>query len=119
MSARPSPADAPLVSWSDVVFTLRDSGQDRILLGAADLAVYAGETVCIAAADDATRRVVVDLLTGRARPHYGVIKGTGHRLPRQDGAVSEMVAALVELATRALELLRTRPDATSRSSDFI
>lgn len=86
MSARPSPADAPLVSWSDVVFTLRDSGQDRILLGAADLAVYAGETVCIAAADDATRRVVVDLLTGRARPHYGVIKGTGHRLPRQDGA---------------------------------
>jgi LDH2 family malate/lactate/ureidoglycolate dehydrogenase len=121
VSAPSSAADDPLVSWSDVVFTLRDSAQDRIVLGAADLAVYAGETLCIAAPDDVTRRAVVDLLTGRTRPRYGVIKGTGQLaarasgnaicvLVRRDGQAATIVvaedASAAPQATRVLSVVR-------------
>jgi phage replication-related protein YjqB (UPF0714/DUF867 family) len=38
-------------------------------------------------------------------------------LPRQDGVVSEVVTALVELATQASELLRTTPDSCAELAD--
>jgi LDH2 family malate/lactate/ureidoglycolate dehydrogenase len=123
---------SPLVSWSDVVYTARDAGQERIVLGAADLAVYPGETVCLASADAEARSVVVALLTGQSRPNYGVIKGTGQRRARDGAAAAVYVAfgdagrtatvvvapdaAAVPRATRAMSLVRGgfRPAAAPR-----
>lgn len=90
MTAR---AARPLLSWSDVVVTISDGGDDRVLLGAADLAVYPGETVLLVAPDEATRHVIIALLTGEARPRYGTVSGRGAR----DGEHGDGVAVTIAL----------------------
>jgi len=131
VNARSSGDDA-LLSWLDVVVTLAEPSQDHILLGAADLSVYAGETVCLAASDETTRRAIVGLLTGQIRPHYGVINGTGRSdgadagfpvevAVRRDGLAATVVVAgdpsEVPEATRALSVIRGgfQPSARLRS----
>ncbi|HST80759.1 MAG TPA: Ldh family oxidoreductase [Kineosporiaceae bacterium] len=97
---------AALLSWTDVVITEGRRGSERVLLAAVDLRVFAGERVCLVAADATTRAALVALLTGERAPLYGTVRGLARSagpasgdgpvhlvLGRGSGSASVVVAA--------------------------
>ncbi len=75
-------APSVVLAVSDLVVTDGPRGREKILVAGVNLRVTDGEAIAIEVDDPAAGQLLIDALTGRRRPVYGVIEPTGSVLPQ-------------------------------------